>query len=38
MELIRPNAEVNESLEDSLMDLACYTVMTLSYLKRKNNK
>lgn len=33
--LINSKAEVNESLEDSLIDLACYTVMTLSYLKRK---
>jgi hypothetical protein len=29
---------VNESIEDTLKDLACYSVMTLSYLKRKNNK
>lgn len=35
--LINSKAEVNESLEDSLIDLACYTVMTLSYLKRKKN-
>ena len=30
--------QVNESIEDTLTDLACYSVMTLSYLKRKNNK
>ena len=36
--LINTKAEVNESLEDSLIDLACYTVMTLSYLKRKKNE
>ena len=30
--------QVNESIEDTLKDLACYSVMTLSYLKRKNNK
>ena len=36
--LINSKAEVNESLEDSLIDLSCYTIMTLSYLKRKNNK
>lgn len=30
--------QVNESIEDTLIDLACYSVMTLSYLKRKNNK
>lgn len=35
--LINTKAEVNESLEDSLIDLACYTVMTLNYLKRKKN-
>lgn len=35
--LINSEAEVNESIEDSLIDLACYTVMTLSYLKRKKN-
>ena len=27
--------QVNESIEDTLKDLACYSVMTLSYLKRK---
>lgn len=36
--LVNAKAEVNESLEDSLIDLACYTVMTLDYLKCKNNK
>lgn len=36
--LINTKAEVNESLEDSLIDLACYTVMILDYLKRKNEK
>lgn len=30
--LIKSKAEVNESLEDSLIDLACYTIMTLNYL------
>lgn len=35
--LINAKAEVNESLEDSLIDLACYSVMTLDYLKRKKN-
>lgn len=30
--------QVNESIEDTLTDLACYSVMTLSYLKRKRNK
>ena len=29
--------QVNESIEDTLIDLGCYAVMTLSYLKRKNN-
>lgn len=33
--LINAKAEINESLEDSLIDLACYTVMTLNYLKHK---
>lgn len=27
--------QVNETIEDTLTDLACYSVMTLSYLKRK---
>ncbi len=36
--LIKSEAKVNESIEDSLIDLACYSVMTLSYLKRKKNK
>ena len=27
--------QVNESIEDTLTDLACYSVMTLSYLKRR---
>ena len=27
--------QVNESIEDTLTDLACYSVMTLSYLRRK---
>ena len=27
--------QVNESIEDTLTDLACYSVMTLGYLKRK---
>ena len=30
--------QINESIEDTLTDLACYSVMTLSYLKRKNNE
>ena len=30
--------QINESIEDTLIDLACYSVMTLSYLKRKSNK
>ena len=30
--------QVNESIEDTLTDLGCYSVMTLSYLKRKKNK
>lgn len=30
--------QINESIEDTLTDLACYSVMTLSYLKRKRNK
>lgn len=30
--------QVNESIEDTLTDLACYSVMTLSYLKRKKSK
>ena len=30
--------QVNESIEDTLIDLACYSVMTLSYLRRKKNK
>ena len=29
--------QINESIEDTLTDLACYSVMTLSYLKRKKN-
>ena len=29
--------QVNESVEDTLKDLACYSVMTLSYLRRKKN-
>lgn len=27
--------QINESIEDTLKDLACYSVMTLSYLNRK---
>ena len=30
--------QINESIEDTLKDLACYSVMTLSYLRRKKNK
>ena len=30
--------QVNESIEDTLKDLACYSVMTLSYLKRRKNE
>ena len=26
--------QINESIEDTLKDLACYSVMTLSYLRR----
>ena len=33
--LINSKAEVNESIEDSLIDLACYSIMTLSYLRNK---
>ena len=29
--------QINESIEDTLIDLGCYSVMTLSYLKRKKN-
>ena len=29
--------QINESIEDTLKDLACYSVMTLNYLKRKKN-
>jgi len=27
--------QVNESIEDTLVDLGCYSIMTLSYLRRK---
>lgn len=30
--------QVNESIEDTLTDLACYSVMTLSYVRRNKNK
>lgn len=30
--------QINETIEDTLTDLGCYAIMTLSYLKRKNNK
>ena len=30
--------QVNESIEDTLTDLACYSVITLSYLKRKKHE
>ena len=30
--------QINESIEDTLKDLTCYSVMTLSYLKRKKSK
>ena len=33
--LLKSEAQVDESIEDSLIDLACYTVMTLSYLKTR---
>ena len=33
--LLKSEANVNESIEDSLIDLACYTVMTLNYLKKE---
>ena len=29
--------QINESIEDTLKDLGCYSIMTLSYLKRKKN-
>jgi len=29
--------QVNESIEDTLKDLGCYSIMTLSYLRRKRN-
>ena len=29
--------QVNESIEDTLKDLGCYSIMTLSYLRRKKN-
>ena len=29
--------QINESIEDTLTDLTCYSVMTLSYLRRKKN-
>lgn len=35
--LISSEAKVNESIEDSLIDLGCYSIMTLLYLKRCNN-
>lgn len=31
-------AQVKESIEDSLIDLACYAVMTLNCLKKRNKK
>ena len=30
--------QINESIEDTLKDLGCYSIMTLSYLKRKKSK
>ena len=37
--LSKVKAEVNdESIQDTLIDLACYSVMTLSYLRRNKNK
>lgn len=30
--------QVNESIEDTLKDMACYSVMTLSYLRRKKKE
>lgn len=30
--------QINESIEDTLIDLGCYSIMTLSYLKRKKSK
>ena len=30
--------QINESIEDTLTDLACYSVMTLSYLRRNKNE
>lgn len=29
--------QINESIEDTLKDLGCYSIMTLSYLKRRKN-
>ena len=29
--------QINESIEDTLKDLGCYSIMTLSYLRRKKN-
>lgn len=29
--------QINESIEDTLTDLGCYSIMTLSYLKRRKN-
>ena len=37
--LSKVKAEVNdENIQDTLIDLACYSVMTLNYLKGKKNK
>lgn len=37
--LLKNKAEVNdESIKDTLLDLACYSVMTLSYLNKKKNE
>ena len=30
--------QINESIKDTLKDLGCYSIMTLSYLKRKKSK
>lgn len=29
--------QINETIEDTLKDLACYSIMTINYLKNKNN-
>ena len=36
MELIKPSAEIWEQ-DCTLKDIGCYSIMTLSYLKRNKN-